>query len=156
MRRETMRRWISCAAAGARVPLGPPASASGGRHRRRHAFHRGERRRGSLAVDAVFGLAIIGIVAVLFVKSSRATRAARDHLADARAAGRLAERAMLAAAAGRPVPDGCRVAALAGTDAPAGRTWATAEATVRGRRATLVGLVPTEPKGGDRASTTRP
>jgi hypothetical protein len=100
-----------------------------------------------MMLDVTVGLILIGIVAALFTTAIGAGNKAANRLADARAADRLAEDVMTQLQTG---------AALSGTDAettlsigmtnnppaPAGSSWAEVNTSVRGRRATLWGVVP--------------
>jgi hypothetical protein len=102
-----------------------------------------------MMLDVLVGLALVSALAATLIVLSGRQRRVSDGLADVRAAGRAAEAALADLQAGRPpkaVPgEGLAFARATteGADAvPAGRAWVTVRATVNGRSAALIGLVP--------------
>jgi hypothetical protein len=92
-------------------------------------------------VDALLGLIVVGVLAVVIATAVRWERRASDGLADARAATTAAERALVDLAQGRRIADAAvQVDPLAGGADVAGHHWVRVTATVDGHRAALVGL----------------
>ncbi len=118
----------------------------------------GSRSGGFLLMDAVIGIVILGILAGVMVDTMRRSNQAQKRLADTRAAARLAESRLVELQSGAPllaaVPDDQTTSVTALPDpSPAGAMrWVRVRATVGGREAELVGLVPqsaaTQPAGG--------
>jgi hypothetical protein len=113
---------------------------------------RRQRRTGFIMTDLVIGLGLVTIVGLLLAGAVGRSGATEQRLADQRAAVRVAEHAMLNLQRHQPLPQlggDVRIAtrAVDGADAPAGFSWTAVDATVRGRRATLVGLVPADTGG---------
>jgi hypothetical protein len=98
--------------------------------------------------DIMIGLGMVAALAAVLASAVGRERTAELRLADDRAAVRVAEHALLDLQNSQPLPPlpaDVRVAVHAVSDAPvapAGFAWADVEATVRGRQASLVGIVP--------------
>ena len=108
-------------------------------------------RRGFFIYEMIIGMGILAIAAlVLFVASTR-THLASTRFADARAATRAAEAALIDLRAGLPPEKADKdthvdVAPVASSPAaPAGWQWVNVTATVHDQRRTLTGLVPQRP-----------
>lgn len=105
-------------------------------------------RRGFFIYEMIIGIGILAVAAlVLFVATTR-THVASSRLADARAATRAAEAALINMQAGLPPGDvdketHVQVAPVASAPAaPDGWHWVEVTASVRGQTRTLTGLVP--------------
>jgi hypothetical protein len=102
--------------------------------------------------DVAVGLAILGMIAAVLASAVGRERTAELRLADDRAAARVAEHALLDLQHHQPLPQLPPEVNVAvhplddGKDVPAGFTWATVEAAVRGRHASLIGVVPVDAK----------
>lgn len=109
-------------------------------------------RRGWVFIDVVMGVILVGMIAGMLGAAAGWHYRALKHLADTRAATRLAESTLISLQTGQPVAAAdskCRELSAA-TDLP-GMTWVEVSATVDGRSASLVGLVPNNsltPAGG--------
>jgi type II secretory pathway pseudopilin PulG len=105
------------------------------------------KRRGFFLADVLFALGIVGVLTVVLASAMRQEMSASKKSSDSRAAGRLAEHAMLDLQHGQPMPmntDDVHIAVrpASGGQAPAGYSWAVVETRVNGHGATLFGLVP--------------
>lgn len=98
------------------------------------------RQRGFLMMDIFIGLGVIIILAMVVGMSIVATGKSVQSLADHRAAVRDAERVLTMLQQGEAVDHGVEPL---DSEAPKGMTWVRVEAMVKGRRAQLVGIVPT-------------
>ena len=103
--------------------------------------------------DLVIGLGLVTVVGLLLSGAVGRAHATEQRMADQRAAARVAERAMLDLQHRQPVPslgDDVRIIVrpVASDGATAGFRWTAIDATVRGRHATLIGLVATDAGGG--------
>jgi hypothetical protein len=107
----------------------------------------GATRRGFMLGDFVMGLGLVAVLSVILASSIGRKQATEDRLSDLRAAQRVAEHALLNLQHGQPLPTlsgdvQIAVRSAVGGEAPAGYTWAAVDVTLRNRRATLVGLLP--------------
>lgn len=98
------------------------------------------RQRGFLMMDIFIGLGVIIILAMVVGMAIVATGKSVQSLADHRAAVREAERVLTQLQQGKTVNHPVKVLEA---DGPKGMTWVRVEATVEGRSAQLVGIVPT-------------
>jgi hypothetical protein len=102
-----------------------------------------------MAVDMLFGIIIIGGIAIALAATVRRERSAEEAMADSRSALHLAEHALLNLQHGQPMPAPAPAQHLTihrsvdGT-APAGFIWAKVDASVNGHRQSLLGVVPAE------------
>jgi hypothetical protein len=101
------------------------------------------RHRGWVFLDVLSGLVIVAILAGTLGAAVASRERALHHLADTRAAQRLAEATLISLQSGEAAPtDGIAVRDLAdGSPSPQSK-WVEVTATVNGRRAQIVGLVP--------------
>jgi hypothetical protein len=106
-------------------------------------------RGGYFSTDALIGLILVAALAAALAVATARQRRSSQHFGDAREAVHLAERAMLELQTGKPAP----TTQPAGGDvtlsvrpladpAPQGSRWVEISTSVRGRRATLMGLAP--------------
>jgi len=109
-------------------------------------------RRGWVFVDVLMGMILITLIAAMLAAAAGWQQRALLHLADARAAGRTAESALLSMQSGRALAPGSKVHVrrLADPSNIPGEIWVQVDADQGGRAATLVGLVPQNavPAGG--------
>jgi len=113
------------------------------------------RNRGWVFMEVLVATMLVGILAIILSKAAGAHQNGISHLADMRAASRLAESAMLSMQVGQsrvPVDENQSIAVRPvsqGTEI-SGMSWVEIDATVHGRSAELVGLVPSGsiPNGG--------
>jgi hypothetical protein len=103
-------------------------------------------RNGWVFLDVVMGIILVSFIAAILGAAADFHQRAQRHLADTRAAARLAESALLSMQSGQtPRPFGEASLAFhrlsASSDFP-GKTWVRVEAAVGDRTASLVGLVP--------------
>jgi hypothetical protein len=107
--------------------------------------------RGFFTAEAIIGLALLAMIMILLAVALGREQKVMNRLADSRAALRLAEETLTALQSKTAAPQaGVRVMKLdAPCDAP-GCSWAKVQATVNGRSATLIGVVPSAslPPGG--------
>ena len=102
-----------------------------------------KRRRGWVFVDVVMGLILLGLIGTMLAAAATWHYRLLQHLADSRAATRAAESALVSMQAGEPVGQGkFAVHALPTASDSPGMQWVEVSATVDGRSASLVGLVP--------------
>jgi hypothetical protein len=102
-----------------------------------------KRRRGWVFVDVVMGLILLGLSGTMLVVAANWHYRLLKHLADSRAATRLAESELISLQAGEPVDQGkFAVHQLPTASGSPGMQWVEVSATVDGRGASLVGLVP--------------
>ncbi len=100
-------------------------------------------RRGWVFLDVLSGLVIVAILAGTLGAAVAARERALHHLADIRAAQRLAESALICLQSGEVAPaEGVAVRDLADAPANPQNKWVEVTATVNGRQAQIVGLVP--------------
>ena len=109
-------------------------------------------RAGFIMTDLVIGLGLVTVVGLLLSGAVGRAASTEQRMADQRAAARVAERAMLDLQHRQPVPSlggdvRIIVRPVAGDTAPTGFKWTAIDATVRGRRATLIGLIPIDAGG---------
>jgi hypothetical protein len=101
-----------------------------------------------MTAEVLSALAIVALLTVVLASAVGRERAAANHLADSRAAARLAERAALALQLHQPLDRSAgtvQIVPLVGADAasaPAGFTWANLRATANGQSAQLTALLP--------------
>jgi hypothetical protein len=101
------------------------------------------RRRGWVFVDVVMGLILVGLTGTMLAAAGTWHYRLLKHLADSRAATRAAESALISIQAGEPVDQGkFAVRQLPTASDALGMQWVEVSATVDGRSASLVGLVP--------------
>jgi type II secretory pathway pseudopilin PulG len=104
-----------------------------------------------MLVDVIMALGVVMILAGALAVSLTRRQAVSNHLADSRAATRLAEQVLTALQSGQPIPAGdaetiivikpsADSAGAAGAADAAGFRWVTVQVTRRGRSASLVGL----------------
>jgi len=109
-------------------------------------------RRGWVFVDVLMGMILITLIAAMLAAAAGWQQRALRHLADARAATRTAESALLAMQSGRALAPnaGVHVLRLLTVSNVPGEIWVQVDADQNGRAATLVGLVPQNalPAGG--------
>ena len=102
--------------------------------------------RAFVMLDALIGLMIVGTLGLILATAVGTQYRAQQKLADLRAANRAAERILLNLQHGQTPPvlphTDVKIHPITG-DAPRGFAWTTVEVTVRGRSATLYGIVPT-------------
>jgi type II secretory pathway pseudopilin PulG len=108
--------------------------------------------RGFMILDAMIGLAILGMIMLAVTIGMGHERRAANQLAQTRRAVRAAEGALTQLQAGRSVETGSegmiiQVRDAAGDAIPPGQRWVEVQATVGGQHATLVGLVPAATPG---------
>ena len=108
-------------------------------------------RPGWVFIDILMSLILIGLLATMLAAGANWHHRALTHLAESRAAFRLAESALISLQAAQPIDSSkftCRQLSPS-PDLPA-MTWVQVTATVNGRSATLTGLVPKTnlPTGG--------
>ena len=102
--------------------------------------------RGFMFIDAIIGLALVGImVAILGVTLTKRQRALRE-MAEQRTVQRAAETALDQVHAGKPLPANIGEVAIkmsdaAGGQAPAGYHWVQVQASSGKRNAVIVGLI---------------
>ncbi len=112
-------------------------------------------RRGWVLLEVLMGMIIVSILGAILGGGAAMHQRGLKHLADTRAASRLAESALLSMQSGQtphaasPGAPGPAVRELSPADV-AGMSWVEVRATVHGRAASLVGLVPRNaiPPGG--------
>jgi hypothetical protein len=99
-----------------------------------------------MLADILVGFAVVLILAAALAVSLKRRQAVVDHLADSRAATRVAEQTLTALQSGQAAPMGdaetkieIRPAGAAAADV-AGLRWVTVEITRNGRKASLTGL----------------
>jgi hypothetical protein len=94
--------------------------------------------------DIAIGMAVVGVIAAVLLSAVGRERAAEQRLADDRAAARLAERVLLDLQHHQPPPQARSDARITmrKTADPAGGNWTAVDVELRGRRATLIGMVP--------------
>jgi hypothetical protein len=101
--------------------------------------------RGFMMLDALIGLMIVSAVGIILTTAIIKQNIAHQRLSGFRDANRLAERVLLNLQHHQTppaLPNTAFEVHVLPEDAPAGFDWAMVEATVRGRRATLYGIVP--------------
>jgi hypothetical protein len=114
-------------------------------------------RNGWVFLDVVMGIILVSLIAAILGAAADFHQRALRHLADSRAAARLAESALLSMQSGQ-TPPSYNDASLAfhrlsvSSDSPGNKTWVRVEAAVGGRRASLVGLVPQNALPTERSS----
>lgn len=109
---------------------------------RQHLF-----RAGFFTADIIVSLGILTLLGILLAGAQGRQNQAAKKLADTRSAGRMAERVLLDLQHHQsfaPPADVKLSIEKLNTSAPAGWSWAQVDAKVRGRSATLWGLVPDE------------
>jgi hypothetical protein len=113
------------------------------------------RSRGWVFMDVLVATMLVGILAIILSKAIGAHQSGINHLADTRAASRLAESAMSSMQSGEaPMAGDANQSIAIRKDSPAagitGMSWVEVDAGVDGRHASLVGLVPLDsiPGGG--------
>ena len=101
-------------------------------------------RTGFFLADAVIGLALLAILSVALISIVRRERRAATVLSDQREATGAAEAVLSGLQARLPPAPGTdvRLTPSPGGDPVAGQAWVEVRATVRGRSASVVGLVP--------------
>lgn len=98
---------------------------------------------GWVFLDVVMALAIIAILAAILGAAAAARQRALHHLADSRAADRLAEAALISLQTGQAAPAGSIVIRDLSTASPVpAQSWIEVHATVNNRQADIIGLVP--------------
>ena len=108
----------------------------------KHRRHRG----GFMFIDAIIGLALVGImVAILGITLTKRQRALRE-MAEQRTVQRAAEAALDQVHAGKPLPPSIgevtiKMTDAAGGQAPAGYHWVQVQASSGKRNAVIVGLI---------------
>ncbi|MGA2582400.1 MAG: type II secretion system protein [Tepidisphaeraceae bacterium] len=105
-----------------------------------------KQRRGYVLLEALMGLAMLGILAIAISLSAESQRRALIHLSDSRDACRSAESALTVLESGQSVPNPPEVSIKKLQDAPElpGATWMQSSANLNGRPADVIGLVPEE------------
>jgi hypothetical protein len=104
---------------------------------------------GWVFLDVLVGLLILSIIGLTLGAGAAWHQRALGHLADTRAASRLAESALTSLQAGQHLStSGVHYHALAGKQQISGMSWIEVSATFNGRSATLVGLVPSQSVAG--------
>jgi len=113
------------------------------------------RRNGWIFLEVLVATNVVGILAVVLATAVGAHQKAINHLADTRAASRLAESAILSMQSGQsPLPRGedqsVAIHPISQATYFSGMSWVEIDASFHGRRAALIGLVPTgsTPGGG--------
>lgn len=114
-------------------------------------------RRAFFIADVVTGMILIAMLSVALIGLVTREGRAMAALADQRDAARVAEAALSDLQAGRELPGtAVRVSPAVGGDPVAGHAWVKVIATVRGRSASLVGLVPGPTPPASAPPATRP
>ena len=99
--------------------------------------------RGWVFLDVVMALAIVAILAGILGSAAAARQRALHHLADSRAASRLAESVLISLQSAQPAPAGSIVIREISTASPVpAEKWIEVQATVNNRQADIIGLVP--------------
>ena len=113
-------------------------------------------RNGWVFLDVVMGIILVSFIAAILGAAADFHQRALRHLADSRAAVRLAESALLSMQSGQTPPSygdaSLTFHRLSGSSDSPGKTWVRVEAAVGGRRASLVGLVPQNAVPTERSS----
>jgi hypothetical protein len=100
-------------------------------------------RKGWVFLDVVMALTIVAILGLVLGSAADARQRALNHLADSRAAERLAESALISLQAGQAAPGGAVIVHNLSIAAPVpDRNWVEVDATVNKREAAIIGLVP--------------
>ncbi|HEX4055649.1 MAG TPA: type II secretion system protein [Tepidisphaeraceae bacterium] len=111
-------------------------------------------RRGFVFIDVLMGMIIVSILGAILGGAAAMHQRSLKHLDATRAASHLAESALLSMQSGQPPraaeKKSLAIHELSSADVP-GMSWVEVRATVHGRSASLVGLVPrnTIPPSGD-------
>jgi type II secretory pathway pseudopilin PulG len=109
-------------------------------------------RRGWVFLDVLVGMMIVAVLGAMIGAAGAAHQRALKHLDDARAATHLAESALLSMQSGQKPVAGSELAVreLPSPADLAGMSWVEVRASVHGKSASLVGLVPRDavPTGG--------
>jgi type II secretory pathway pseudopilin PulG len=107
---------------------------------------------GWMIADVLIAMAIIVILATVLATAVTRQQRASNHLADSRAAARLAEQTLTALQRGDaapPAPEAAKIEVRA-VDAPAPSTtsrWVQVRATLRGRSSDVIGIVRADAAG---------
>jgi type II secretory pathway pseudopilin PulG len=106
---------------------------------------------GFFSTEVIVSIAIVSFVMVLFTIAIGRQSKGSQRLNDSRAATLLAEQTMVALQSGSAAPNApadaqLKVTALDTASAVKGLKWATVDAQVNGRSATLTGMVPAKSK----------
>jgi type II secretory pathway pseudopilin PulG len=104
-----------------------------------------KQRRGYVLLEALTGLAILGILAIAISLTAESQRRALVHLSDSRAACRSAESALILLQSGQAIPNPAVTSIQKLQDATElpGAMWAQSSANLNGRPADVIGLLPT-------------
>jgi hypothetical protein len=121
----------------------------GGSSKRRTNVHVPHARPAWVFLDILIGILLISIIGVALSTGATWHNRALSHLADSRAATRLAESALISLQFGQhPTDKTIHLVPLRQPTEIPGTTWLEVTATINGRSASLTGLVPTQSLSG--------